>query len=753
MVTGLVLLVPAVVAWVLKRRKSRAKQLPREEKHPLQIELEMRLAPDPHIAIREQAEKAFWLRHKDLCETIRSQEPRQSLDLRKSKVPTAPPGPIRDELVANANDVRFRDPQGRQVILRGINLSGSCKVPTQPNGATHLKESLAEGPISFAGRPLGPTLEDADEHLIRLRAWGFNFLRLLTTWESVEHEGPGIYDEQYLAYLLAVVRKCRTHGFSVFIDPHQDCWSRFSGGDGAPRWTLELLGFDLSKTDAATGTINHAFAEKYPNMVWGYNNRLIVARTMWTVFFAGDIFCPDVKIQGEPAQQFLQGHFCAAMKRVAEILKDEPNVLGFQTLNEPDKGFVGEVINDTVEAAHFTAGPNISSWTSLKLGVGIPAKTHWNKDFAKSDGERLLNPDGVCCWSNGPESCIWRQCGVYTADEHGNAELVKPEYFLTNPSSGEKVESHRDCLVPFWCSLKAAVWEGMGQPCLVLVEPFTEETASTGNGGYPDDYNPDVDKKFQSSRSGPTGWAWCPHFYDGVVLLGKRLTFATYDCMTKKVTCGMKEVLDSSKAQIKHMISKGKGIGPTVIGEIGIPMDMRGETDNDAGAAFRTGDWAPQIVATDMLMKVLEELMISSTWWNYTHNNCNAHGDLWNLEDLSIWSKDQQKDPHDLHSGGRTLETLVRPYAHRIAGEPLEMIFHPLIPSREFLFRFKSTSESKGCTVIFVPQYQYPNGVDVQISDGSFELKWDEQTLLYTPADAKLSEHCIRITHKTTISS
>jgi len=139
--------------------------------------------------------------------------------------------------------------------------------------------------------------------------------------------------------------------------------------------------------------------------------------------------------------------------------------------------------------------------------------------------------------------------------------------------------------------------------------------------------------------------------------------------------------------------------------------------------------------------------MISSTWWNYTEINCNAYGDLWNKEDLSVWSKDQQENPHDLHSGGRGIEALVRPYGHRIAGDPLEMVFDPFVAARDFYLRFKGVSGIKGPTVIFVPQYQYPNGVDVQVSDGSFELKWDEQTLLYNHEDIEC-EHWIRIAHK-----
>jgi aryl-phospho-beta-D-glucosidase BglC (GH1 family) len=85
--------------------------------------------------------------------------------------------------------------------------------------------------VSFVGRPF--PLE-ADEHFARLRAWGFNFLRLLVTWEAIEHAGPSLYDETYLDYLRAVAARAGDFGFQLYIDPHQDMWSRFSGGDGAP---------------------------------------------------------------------------------------------------------------------------------------------------------------------------------------------------------------------------------------------------------------------------------------------------------------------------------------------------------------------------------------------------------------------------------------------------------------------------------------------------------------------------------------
>ncbi|MDI7276247.1 MAG: cellulase family glycosylhydrolase, partial [Anaerolineae bacterium] len=215
----------------------------------------------------------------------------------------------------------FRDEQGRTLLLRGVNLGGSSKVPFRPNGATHIREGFFDHRnVSFVGRPF--PLAEADEHFARLRAWGLTFVRLLVTWEAIEHGGPGIYDEEYLDYIYQVARRAGEHGISLFVDPHQDVWSRFSGGDGAPGWTFEAVGMDITRFPETGAAIVHAtHGDPLPHLIWPTNGDRLAAATMFTLFFAANDLAPRTRVDGEPVQEYLQRHYLGAIRQVALRLR------------------------------------------------------------------------------------------------------------------------------------------------------------------------------------------------------------------------------------------------------------------------------------------------------------------------------------------------------------------------------------------------------------------------------------------------
>jgi hypothetical protein len=172
---------------------------------------------------------------------------------------------------------------------------------------------------------------------------------------------------------------------------------------------------------------------------------------------------------------------------------------------------------------------------------------------------------------------------------------------------------------------------------------------------------------------------------------------------------------------------------PTLIGEFGIPFDLGNRR------AYRSGDFSRQARAMDVSFRAVEANLLHCTLWNYTADNDNRRGDQWNGEDLSIFSRDQQIDPSIVHSGGRALEAVVRPYPQRIAGEPVEMRFD--VRRRVFDFSFRHDPAARAPTEIFVPRFQYPVGYAVDVSDGTFEIDQHAQILTYHHSTDQETHH------------
>jgi hypothetical protein len=600
----------------------------------------------------------------------------------------------------------FIDEYGRTLILRGVNLGGSSKVPALPNGATYLKNSLCDGQkVSFVGRPF--PLQEADEHFRRLNYWGFTLLRFLVTWEAVEHAGPGIYDHAYLDYLYAVVKKAGDHGLQVFIDPHQDAWSRFSGGDGAPGWTFDLLGMDYQKFDETGAAITHqARGDAYPSMVWFSNYGKLATATMFTLFFGGNDFAPRTRIEGIPVQDFLQGHFINAIKQVAERQKGLSNVVGFDTMNEPSAGYIGVKDMYKIPAENLQRGIAPTVFQGMLLGSGFSQKA-WNMALfgLLKTGRHQLNPNHASLWLPGFTD-IWKQNGVWDVGTTGKPHLLRPAHF--HQVQGREVEFYRDYFRPF-ANRYAREIRSIIPDALIFVEgvPSHGELTWTGEDA------PDI--------------VYAAHWYDDLTLVSKQYKkWVGVDGLHRKIVLGSENIRQSFVNQIADYIRISKeqmGGVPTLIGEVGIPFDLNNKH------AYKTGDFARQVQVMDRTMIALERNMVNFTIWNYTSDNNNAHGDQWNDEDFSIFSRDQQTGSDSIHDGGRALQAVLRPYARMIPGEPLSMSFN--IQNRKFEFTFCHDPAINAPTQIFVPACQYPGGCYVHVSDGSFDLNLKGQTLTY----------------------
>jgi len=204
------------------------------------------------------------------------------------------------------------------------------------------------------------------------------------------------------------------------------------------------------------------------------------------------------------------------------------------------------------------------------------------------------------------------------------------------------------------------------------------------------------------------------------------------DIQTRRPVLGMRNIRQMFARQLRQIRQNcwdNIGDAPVLIGEFGIPFDMGNRR------AYQTGDFARQVQALDASYSALDANLLHSTLWNYTADNSNARGDLWNGEDLSIFSRDQRRDATDIDSGGRALPACVRPYARCTAGEPLRMSFD--LRSRTFELEFRHDPAVTAPTEIFLPRLHYPHGGVVQVSDGEYELREAEQMLIYRHSPAQ----------------
>ncbi len=563
----------------------------------------------------------------------------------------------------------FVDAAGRRHLLRGVNLGGSSKVPAG---------EAADGVPTFVGRPF--PLAEADEHLARIRRWGFTWLRLVVPWEAVEPAAPGRHDADYLAYLRRVVERAGEHGLAVVLDPHQDVWSRASGGSGAPAWTLAAVGFDVDALHDSGAAVLPSRAEPGEGMRWPENAARLAAATMAALFWAGDLVAPACRVDGEPVQRFLQRHHLAAVRAMAQAVAGLPHVLGVGTGNEPFPGFLG--VLDLARPLPFRGpGPVLTGLQALSVPAGHPAEVPVRVIGPVRRRRRvLLNPTARSAWRT-PDDDVWRRQGVWDVDARGEPRLLRPDHFA--------LDVHARGYAPFARRLAATVREVLpGAVVFVEGEP----------GGDPPVGVP-----------GPIAHA--PHWYDVVPLFAKRsspqLALRWGSLRPVAGRAAVRRAFVRDIAGLAATTARVLGEVPTVIGEYGVPFDL------DGGRQLRSGDFAPQEAALTAYHDALDAALVHAALWNYTPDNTDADGDHWNGENLSVYSRDRRAD-----DGARALAGFSRPSLRAAAGTPLAQSF------RAGVYRLDVDVDPAvtAPTVVSAPAHHLPPGSTATATSGSVTL-------------------------------
>ncbi|TYZ66900.1 hypothetical protein PybrP1_002075 [[Pythium] brassicae (nom. inval.)] len=527
------------------------------------------------------------------------------------------------------------DKEGRVRLLRGVNLGGSSKLPY---GYGHTNEAdfsdFYDGAtkVSFVNRPF--PLADADLHFARLKRWGLTFLRFIVTWEAIEHAGPGVYDREYLAYIRAIVEKAGEYGMQVYLDPHQDVWSRWTGGDGAPMWTLECVGFEPRHFEATKAALcletTGKPATEFPKMIWPTNYYKLAAATMFTLFWGGAKFAPNCFVDGVQVQEYLQSHYINALTELAKAVSGLKSVAGVGTMNEPSTGFIGVAdLSESMGALKNGYAP--TPFQGMVLGEGVAqsvevwANSIWTWLRNKPARTELVDPKGVRAWRSGHE-CVWKNEGVWRFGSDGKPVLLKPKHFAD-------VDFGKDLYVPFTTRFAKSIQSVLPKAMIFVEMPPTE----FGNQGFPE-----IDPKVVPNAVNAMHW------YDAATLvLCSWSDYFTIDFYTKSLVFGMEKRRQIHNKQLAHVASFGAKMhnAPTLIGEVGIAYNLNG------ARAYSDGDFSAQVAALDHTMTCLEANMLSFTLWCYAADNHNAYGDLWNLEDLSLVSPDTERKVRAANGG------------------------------------------------------------------------------------------------------
>lgn len=639
----------------------------------------------------------------------------------------------------------FKDEQGRYFFLHGTNVSGSTKFPA------------TDDPISYVGKPF--PLEEADRNFKILRDMGFNGLRLLTTWEAIEPYASGEYDLDYLDYFEQIVAKANEYGIYVFIDMHQDFFSRWHclyyndgsdtpgiapasidsmqpplndvvRGDGAPRWVLALTLPEKNVYSDQWGLPRHMVADPRNTgdllpLFWGINTFLStdVGRSFAT-FFAGASVYPNYYVDGKNIQDYLQDSFTNAWLQVVQRVKDYPNVIGYDIINEP----LGLYIAFTLYALLYQEAKSDPSGTltqqqvedCVDLALAEPLRRGLPLNIVNQWREILLNDASL------PRTPAEFEEAGLPLDAADN-DPHKPDILA---ALALNANFNRNYLQPFFAKVGAAIQQEDPE-AIVIVESSLGMSDEEGIFGA-----------LITPMLAPEGIdqiAFAPHFYTDVYsVLGLAPNpdprdFTIDEIQLRDYTVGILDAISLSAFSL--------GNPPVILGEFGTYFNLGGVEKAEAT------DYIVPAYIIDNYYDVLEENLVNRTIWTYSPENTPAYGDGWNKEDFSILGPNMTPRATDAYVRVTPRFTSGRLVSYKY-NSPLGY-YEPKpgvpTPIKEFIMTMEGL-ETSAPTEVTVPRSKYPDGFYVYVSDGRCTYDPVRQILYWYPADDDPDvQHTMRI--------
>jgi endoglycosylceramidase len=280
-----------------------------------------------------------------------------------------------------------------------------------------------------------------------MRSLGFNLIRYGFLWFNVE-TSPGVYNQTFIQELKANVDIFYAHGYRVFLDMHQDCFSSFfcAGYDGVPMayghppnstefWIGGNKSFPLPliKPDFITPT-PEAFAP------WGAPNCDSLL-PQWSM-------CYPTYALGAASQRLYSNEDGLADKmglmwqQVAGAFKGHPAVIGYELINEPWLGEVPLNLNELDPLANplywdlwFSGVADKKNMAPLYDVVANSIRQVDNDTtifFEPASGGSII--DAQVGFVNGPGGQSYDQAGLNVLSYHTYCPLIQADVPI--PSNG-----------------------------------------------------------------------------------------------------------------------------------------------------------------------------------------------------------------------------------------------------------------------------------------------------------------------------
>jgi endoglycosylceramidase len=208
-------------------------------------------------------------------------------------------------------DAGIYDASGRSILLRGVNY----------NVFGDYWRGVSSAPSTTPYRR---------EDFRQMSSYGFNVVRLIFSWSAVEPR-RGEIDYAYLSSLKQAIKDAGDFGLYVVLDMHQDAWGKYiaspldgscadpaRGWDGAPDWATISDGLS---------TCTQGGRESAPAVIRAFDH-------FWD------------NTDG------IQDRCIASWAEVVKVLGAEPNLAGYDLLNEPNMGD-GTVAEEKAKLAQY----------------------------------------------------------------------------------------------------------------------------------------------------------------------------------------------------------------------------------------------------------------------------------------------------------------------------------------------------------------------------------------------------------------